>query len=165
MAGDTLVLGIETSCDETGAAIVADGTRILSNVVASSEEFHRRFGGIVPEIASRKQVEVIGAVARQALDEAGVGFGDLAAVAVTYAPGLVGSLVVGVCFAKAIAFARVLPLVAVHHVVAHIYAHFLIEPPPFPFLALVVSGGHSDLIAVRGHGEKALPWLKRWLGR
>jgi N6-L-threonylcarbamoyladenine synthase len=146
-------LGIETSCDETGAAIVADGTRILSNVVASSEEFHRRFGGIVPEIASRKQVEVIGAVARQALDEAGVGFGDLAAVAVTYAPGLVGSLVVGVCFAKAIAFARVLPLVAVHHVVAHIYAHFLIEPPPFPFLALVVSGGHSDLIAVRGHGE------------
>jgi len=190
VAGDTLVLGVETSCDETGVAIVADGTQIRSNVVASSEEFHRRFGGIVPEIASRKQVEVIGAVARQALVEAGVDFPDLAAVAVTYAPGLVGSLVVGVCFAKAIAFARRLPLVAVHHIEAHIYAHFLaaeaqpraavphsrgpasrapepraqgtspgatvphdVAPAPFPFLALVVSGGHSDLVAVRAHGD------------
>jgi N6-L-threonylcarbamoyladenine synthase len=160
-----LVLGIETSCDETGVAVIEGGSRILSNVVASSEQFHRRFGGVVPEIASRKQVEVISAVARQALDEAGVALPDLGAVAVTFAPGLVGSLVVGVCFAKAIAFAHSLPLVAVHHIEAHIYAHFLVtesQPgpavphngdPPFPFLALVVSGGHSDLVAVRGHGE------------
>ncbi|UCH35545.1 MAG: tRNA (adenosine(37)-N6)-threonylcarbamoyltransferase complex transferase subunit TsaD [Armatimonadota bacterium] len=155
-----LVLGIETSCDETGVAVVENGTRARSNVVASSEEFHRRFGGVVPEIASRKQVEVISAVAQEALDDAGVSFGDLSAVAVTYAPGLVGSLVVGVCFAKALAFAHRLPLVAVHHIEAHIYAHFIAAkeaavaaPPEFPFLALVVSGGHSDLIAVRGHGE------------
>ena len=177
-----LVMGVETSCDETGVAVVeacpacpersrselaeGDGTRLRSNVVASSERFHRRFGGVVPEIASRKQVEVISAVARQALDEAGVAWPQLAAVAVTYAPGLVGSLVVGVCFAKAVAFAHRLPLVAVHHIEAHIYAHFLVaesqpgaavpqgvSPPRFPFLALVVSGGHSDLVAVRGHGR------------
>jgi N6-L-threonylcarbamoyladenine synthase len=148
-----IIMGVETSCDETGVALVEGGTCIRSNVVASSEDFHRRFGGVVPEIASRKQVEVISAVARQALDEAGAAFADIDAVAVTYAPGLVGSLVVGVCFAKAVAFARALPLVAVHHIEAHIYAHFLVEPPEFPFLALVVSGGHSDLIAVRGHGE------------
>ena len=168
-----LVLGIETSCDETGVAVVEGGSRILSNVVASSEQFHRKFGGVVPEIASRKQVEVISAVAQQALDEAGLVLPHVGAVAVTFAPGLVGSLVVGVCFAKAIAFAHSLPLVAVHHIEAHIYAHFLVtesQPgalrpgsgqaavpqngdPPFPFLALVVSGGHSDLVAVRGHGE------------
>jgi N6-L-threonylcarbamoyladenine synthase len=152
-----LVLGIETSCDETGVAVVEGGSRILSNVVASSEQFHRRFGGVVPEIASRKQVEVISAVAQQALDEAGVALPQIGAVAVTFAPGLVGSLVVGVCFAKAIAFAHSLPLVAVHHIEAHIYAHFLTGAvsgqPGFPFLALVVSGGHSDLVAVRGHGQ------------
>ena len=160
----TIVMGVETSCDETGVALVEDGTRILSNVVASSERFHRRFGGVVPEIASRKQVEVISAVAQDALEQAGVAWPRLDAVAVTYAPGLVGSLVVGVGFAKAIAFAHSLPLVAVHHIEAHIYAHFLEglspngdcplpRPPEFPFLALVVSGGHSDLIAVRAHGD------------
>ncbi len=166
----TLVLGIETSCDETGAAVVENGTRVLSNVVASSEEFHRRFGGVVPEIASRKQVEVIAAVAGMALRQAGIGLSQpaarkaqLGAVAVTYAPGLIGSLVVGVCFAKAISFVHRLPLVAVHHIEAHFYAHFLVEPPQFPFLALVVSGGHSDLVVVRGfsaagcgHGEYEL---------
>jgi len=177
----TIVMGVETSCDETGVALVEDGTRILSNVVASSERFHRRFGGVVPEIASRKQVEVISAVAQDALEQAGVAWPRLDAVAVTYAPGLVGSLVVGVGFAKAIAFAHSLPLVAVHHIEAHIYSHFLAtgsqpgkigkigtgtdfrrnqEPvpifPEFPFLALVVSGGHSDLIAVRAHGDYEL---------
>jgi N6-L-threonylcarbamoyladenine synthase len=173
----TLVLGIETSCDETGVAVVENGARVLSNVVASSEEFHRRFGGVVPEIASRKQVEVIAAVAGMALRQAGIGLPppaagkpQLSAIAVTYAPGLIGSLVVGVCFAKAIAFVHGLPLVPVHHIEAHIYAHFLTAgsqphpegaravphepaPPEFPFLALVVSGGHSDLVAVRDHGE------------
>jgi N6-L-threonylcarbamoyladenine synthase len=177
----TIVMGIETSCDETGVAVVENGTCIRSNVVASSERFHRRFGGVVPEIASRKQVEVISAVAQDALEQAGVAWPQLDAVAVTYAPGLVGSLVVGVGFAKAIAFAHSLPLVAVHHIEAHIYAHFLaagsqsglphpaeqgyeppkagaaaprgVSPPEFPFLALVVSGGHSDLIAVRAHGD------------
>lgn len=166
MSHETLVLGIETSCDETGVAVVEGGVRIRSNVVASSEEFHRRFGGVVPEIASRKQVEVISAVAQQALDAAGADWPAVDAIAVTHAPGLVGSLVVGVCFAKAAAFARGLPLVAVHHIEAHIYAHFLVaesqpraaapqgmSPPRFPFLALVVSGGHSDLVAVRGHGD------------
>jgi N6-L-threonylcarbamoyladenine synthase len=157
-AGDkALVLGIETSCDETGVAVVEGGCRILSNVVASSEQFHRQFGGVVPEIASRKQVEVISAVAQQALAEAGLALPHIGAVAVTFAPGLVGSLVVGVCFAKAIAYAHRLPLVAVHHIEAHIYAHFLTGSgsgqPGFPFLALVVSGGHSDLVAVRAHGE------------
>jgi N6-L-threonylcarbamoyladenine synthase len=159
------VIGVETSCDETAVAVVEDGVRVRSNVVASSQEFHRRFGGVVPEIASRKQVELIGAVAQQALDESGVDWASLGAAAVTYAPGLVGSLVVGVCFAKALAWARSLPLVAVHHIEAHIYAHFLSAAPPgaavphdraapeFPFLALVVSGGHSDLVAVQGHGE------------
>lgn len=152
-SGPFRVIGVETSCDETAVAVVEDGVRIRSNVVASSQEFHRRFGGVVPEIASRKQAELIGAVAQQALDEAGLAWEGFNAAAVTYAPGLVGSLVVGVCFAKALALARDLPLVAVHHIEAHIYAHFLVTPPQFPFLALVVSGGHSDLVAVRGHGE------------
>jgi N6-L-threonylcarbamoyladenine synthase len=145
-------------------AVVEGGTHIRSNVVASSERFHRRFGGVVPEIASRKQVEIIGAVAQEAFEQAGITWPQVAAVAVTHAPGLVGSLVVGVCFAKALSFAHDLPLVAVHHIEAHIYAHFLTgtgtdfqrnqEPVPiFPFLALVVSGGHSDLVAVRGHGD------------
>lgn len=150
-----LILGIETSCDETGVAVVEGGTHIRSNVVASSERFHRRFGGVVPEIASRKQVEIIGAVAQEAFEQAGITWPQVAAVAVTHAPGLVGSLVVGVCFAKALSLAHDLPLVAVHHIEAHIYAHFLAtaSPPQFPLLALVVSGGHSDLVAVRGHGD------------
>lgn len=147
----SLLLGIETSCDETGAAVVEDGLRVRSNVVASSQEFHGRFGGVVPEIASRKQAEVIAAVAQHALEQADIAWTNLDAIAVTYAPGLVGSLVVGVCFAKAVAFAHNLPLVGVHHIEAHIYAHFLVSAPEFPFLALVVSGGHSDLVVARGH--------------
>ena len=152
------ILGIETSCDETSAAVVRDGRAILSNIVASQTDLHAKFGGIVPEIASRKHVEVLNAVIQEALDEAGVGFSDLNAVAVTNRPGLVGALLVGVSGAKAISAALSIPLIGVHHLEGHIYANFLTPPssplpPQFPFVCLVVSGGHTDLIVVKGHGE------------
>ena len=144
-----LVLGMESSCDETSAAVVADGRRILSNVIASQVDLHGEYGGVVPEIASRKHVELVLPVVDQALREAGVTLADIDGIAATQGPGLIGALLVGVSAAKAIAFATGKPLVGVHHIEGHIAANYLahaeLEPP---FLALVVSGGHSHIIAV-----------------
>jgi N6-L-threonylcarbamoyladenine synthase len=140
----TRVLGIETSCDETAVAVVEDGCRILVNEVASQVDFHAAFGGVVPEIASRRHTEIISQITGRVLDAAG---GRVDAVAVTAGPGLMGSLLVGVCFAKAFAYARELPLVPVHHIEGHLFSPFLNgEPPRFPGLALVVSGGHTQLV-------------------
>jgi N6-L-threonylcarbamoyladenine synthase len=141
-----LVLGIESSCDETAAAVLADGRRVLSSVVASQDDVHAPYGGVVPELASRRHIQVIVPVVDRALADAGVGLGDLDGVAVTYGPGLVGSLLVGCSMAKALAWAHGLPLVGVNHLEGHIYAAFLTEDPPdHPFIALVVSGGHTAL--------------------
>jgi N6-L-threonylcarbamoyladenine synthase len=159
------VLGIETSCDETAAALVADGRRVLSNVVASQMAEHARYGGVVPEVASRRHVEQINVVLQRALDAAGLDFGGVDAVAVTNRPGLLGALLVGVSAAKALAMALAIPLIGVHHIEAHLYANFLAhgeEGPAssreaqFPAAALVVSGGHTDLFHVKGHGDYVL---------
>ncbi|HEY67647.1 MAG TPA: tRNA (adenosine(37)-N6)-threonylcarbamoyltransferase complex transferase subunit TsaD, partial [Thermoflexia bacterium] len=155
------ILAIETSCDETAAAVVEDGRHILSNVVASQVELHARYGGVFPEIASRAHIEAIVPTIEQAMREAHLGFDDLDAVAVTYGPGLAGSLLVGVNAAKGLALGRNLPLVGVNHLEAHIYAHWLeVESEgaapanlEFPLLALIVSGGHSELILMRDHGQ------------
>ncbi len=152
MSEDSLILGIETSCDETSAAVVAGGRRILSNVVASQIEIHQRFGGVVPEVASRQHVLAITPTIRRALAEAGVRFGDLAGVAVTCGPGLAGALLVGVNAAKAVAFGADLPLIGVNHLEGHIYANWLIgREIRFPLVCLIVSGGHSDLILMNDH--------------
>jgi N6-L-threonylcarbamoyladenine synthase len=141
-----LVLGIETSCDETAAAVLADGRRVLSSVVASQDDVHAPYGGVVPELASRRHLEVIVPVVERALADAGVGLGDLDGLAVTHGPGLVGSLLVGCSMAKALAWVHGLPLVGVNHLEGHIFAAFLTEDPPgYPFVALVVSGGHTAL--------------------
>jgi N6-L-threonylcarbamoyladenine synthase len=139
------ILGIETSCDECAAAVVEDGTKVLSNVVATQIPFHAPFNGVVPEIASRKHTEWIYDVVKEALDKAGLKPQDIDAVAVTNRPGLLGSLLVGVSFAKAFAWARNIPLIAVDHMMAHLYASQLScdNPPAYPFLGLLVSGGHS----------------------
>lgn len=151
------VLGIETSCDETAAAVVADGRRILSNVIASQMIEHARYGGVVPEVASRRHVEQINVVIQKALDNAGVGMEGIDAIAVTNRPGLLGALLVGVSAAKALAMALNSPLVGVHHIEAHLYANFLThDEADFPAVALVVSGGHTDLFHLRGHGDYAL---------
>ena len=149
-----IILAVETSCDDTSAAVVVDGVEILSNVISSQTEIHSRFGGVVPEEASRKHLELISHVIATALSDAGLGFKDLDAVAVTYGPGLVGALLVGVSAAKAVAFGLDIPLIAVNHIEGHIYANFLAEPNiPFPALSLVVSGGHSSLIRLEKHGS------------
>lgn len=148
-----LLLGIETSCDETAAAVVADGRRILSNVVASQMALHQPFGGVVPEVASRRHVEQVSWVVKEALQQAGVDRRDLSAVAVTAGPGLVGALLVGVAAAKALSLAWQIPLVAVHHIAGHIYANRLVGEMMFPLLALVVSGGHTELILMREHSR------------
>ncbi len=148
------VLGIETSCDETAAAVVQDGRRILSNVVASQVELHARFGGVVPELASRQHLEAILPALEEALARARCSWPDIDAVAVTIGPGLAGALLVGANVAKAIAYARSLPLIAVNHLEGHIYAAWLdgeIEAR-FPALCLIVSGGHSDVVLMEGHG-------------
>jgi len=151
----TLILGIETSCDETAAAVVEDGRRILSNVVASQIDIHRRYGGVFPEVASRQHVLSITPVIKEAMDEARVSWDDLEAVAVTYGPGLAGSLLVGVNAAKGIALGCGLPLLGINHIEAHIYANWLEREPNivFPVLCLVVSGGHTELILMSGHGQ------------
>ncbi len=165
----TLVLAIETSCDETAAAVLADGRRLLSNVVASQIDLHRRFGGVFPEVASRQHVLTIRPVIEQAMAEARATWDDLAAVAVTYGPGLAGSLLVGVNVAKGIALGRGLPLIGVNHLEGHIYSNWLdpvrpgqppftgrrLEESDFPLLVLVVSGGHTELLLMRGHGQYA----------
>lgn len=153
MKTDIYVLGIETSCDETAASIVKNGTEIISNVVASQIESQKRFGGVVPEIASRHHVEEITVVIEQALAEAQLAPADLAAVAVTEGPGLVGALLIGVNAAKAFAFAHGLPLIGVHHIAGHIYANQLIQPMEFPLLALIISGGHTEMVIMREHGS------------
>lgn len=150
-----LVLGIETSCDESAAAVVADGQTVHSNIVASQMEIHRRYGGVFPEVASRQHVLAIVPVIEEALSAAQVGWDDLAAVAVTHGPGLAGSLLVGVNVAKGLAWARGLPLIGINHIEAHIYANWLgrSRPPEFPLVCLVVSGGHTELVLMTGHGQ------------
>ncbi|UOY91566.1 tRNA (adenosine(37)-N6)-threonylcarbamoyltransferase complex transferase subunit TsaD [Ectobacillus sp. JY-23] len=153
MKKDILVMGIETSCDETAVAIVKNGTEIISNIVSSQIESHKRFGGVVPEIASRHHVEQITIVLEEALEQAGVTLADLSAIAVTEGPGLVGALLIGVQAAKAIAFAHDIPLVGVHHIAGHIYANRLVQEMKFPLLSLVVSGGHTELVYMEKHGS------------
>ncbi|MBU0501975.1 MAG: tRNA (adenosine(37)-N6)-threonylcarbamoyltransferase complex transferase subunit TsaD [bacterium] len=151
----THILAIETSCDETAAAVVADGQEILSNIIATQVEFHKKYGGIVPEIASRKHIEVINPIIQDALDTAKIPFQYLDAVAVTHGPGLIGSLIVGLSAAKAIAYSLNIPLIGVNHLEAHIYANFLTPNSShlFPFMCLVVSGGHTMLVLVKDHGH------------
>ena len=157
------ILGIETSCDETAAAVVKDGNRILSNIVASQIDIHARYGGIVPEVASRQHLLTIIPVVNRAMTEAKVTWQDIDGIAITFGPGLAGSLLVGVNVAKAIALAKQLPITGVNHLEAHIYANWLALPfsspssgedrVSFPCLCLIVSGGHSDLVLMRGHAQ------------
>ncbi|MGJ7923201.1 tRNA (adenosine(37)-N6)-threonylcarbamoyltransferase complex transferase subunit TsaD [Neobacillus sp. LXY-4] len=153
MSKDQLIMGIETSCDETAVAIIKNGREIVANVVASQIESHKRFGGVVPEIASRHHVEQITIVLEEAIRQAGITFKDLDAISVTEGPGLVGALLIGVNAAKAIAFAHNIPLVGVHHIAGHIYANRLVTELRFPLLALVVSGGHTELVYMKEHGD------------
>ncbi|TGE33721.1 tRNA (adenosine(37)-N6)-threonylcarbamoyltransferase complex transferase subunit TsaD [Desulfosporosinus sp. Sb-LF] len=158
MTGDpkdkVVILGIETSCDETSAAVLVNGTDLLSHVISSQIATHQKYGGVVPEIASREHSLHLQPVVQQALDEAKVGFTDLSAIAVTYGPGLVGSLLVGVSGAKAMAYAAGIPLIGINHLEGHIYANFLHHQDlEFPFLALLVSGGHTHLILFKAHGQ------------
>ena len=148
-----LVLCIESSCDETSAAVIRDGSEMLSNVVASQVDVHSRFGGVVPELASRKHVEAISVVINTALQEAGVTVDQLEGIGVTRGPGLIGALLVGLSTAKAMAWSLDVPLAAVHHMEGHILAPMLEDPPDFPFLALAVSGGHTHLYRVDGIGR------------
>jgi len=150
------ILAIESSCDETSVAVVKNGDTILSNVVASQIKSHMRFGGVVPEVASRHHVEQITQVIEAAMDEAKVTFDAIDAVAVTEGPGLVGSLLIGVSAAKALAFAHHKPLIPVNHIAGHIYANQLIKPLQFPLLALVVSGGHTELVYMEKDGSFAI---------
>ena len=154
MEKEVKILAIESSCDETSAAVVVNGREVLSNVIYSQIDIHTLYGGVVPEIASRKHIEKITQVIRQALKEAGCTLDDIDAVAVTYGPGLVGALLVGVGAAKAIAFAKNIPLVGVHHIEGHIAANYIenrdLEPP---FMCLVVSGGHTHLVKVVDYGK------------
>ena len=151
---DTLILAIESSCDETAASVVKNGRTILSNVISSQIELHKLYGGVVPEIASRKHIEKINQVIEEALEQAGVTLDDLDAIGVTYGPGLVGALLVGVAEAKAISYAKKLPLVGVHHIEGHVSANYIehsdLEPP---FMCLIVSGGHTHLVIVKDYGE------------
>src|SRR2546429_9863626 len=173
-----LVLGIESSCDETGAAIVKDGRYVLANVVASQIEVHNRYGGVVPEVASRQQLATIIPVIETALDKAACTWEDIDAIVATYGPGLAGSLLVGLTVGKALALARNLPFLGVNHLEAHIYANWLRKAeipasqatvnttptnwdyqegdPVFPLICLVISGAHSELVLVRGHGQYEL---------
>ena len=148
------ILAIETSCDDTGAAVILDGRKILSNIVSSQVPIHQKYGGVVPELASRKHIESIVPIVTEALERAGVTLKEIDGIAVTQGPGLVGSLLVGLSFAKSVAFASGLPFVGVNHVEAHLSAIFLEEKPPrFPFIGLVVSGGHTSLYRMDGFGK------------
>jgi N6-L-threonylcarbamoyladenine synthase len=148
------ILAVETSCDETSVAIVADGYRILANVISSQVDIHARYGGIVPEVASRQHILSIVPVARQALKDASTDLSAIDAIAVTVGPGLAGSLIVGVNFAKSLSLALKLPLVGINHLEGHIYANWLSEQKPeMPCLCLIISGGHSDMILMKDHGK------------
>lgn len=153
MENNQYIMGIETSCDETAVAIVKNGREIVSNIVASQIESHKRFGGVVPEIASRHHVEQMTIVIEEALKKAELTFSDINAIAVTEGPGLVGALLIGVNAAKALAFAHNIPLVGVHHIAGHIYANRLVAEMKFPLLSLVVSGGHTELVVMKEHGH------------
>ena len=148
-----IVLTLESSCDETAAAIVQDGRKILANVIASQVDVHARFGGVVPEVASRQHVEAISMVIAEALDQAGLSLDDVEGVGVTTGPGLIGALLVGISTGQAISYARHIPLVGLHHLEGHILSPLLELDVPFPFLALVVSGGHTHLYRVDGIGQ------------
>lgn len=162
------ILGIESSCDETAAAIVEDGHRLLSNVVRTQIDIHKVYGGVVPEVAARSHIEVINPVIEQALSDAHLSWSDIDGIAVTYAPGLLGSLLVGTLAARTLAHQKNIPLYPIHHVEAHVYANFITEQadslsltlpsiqPEFPMLALIVSGGHSQLVLFRDHGDYEL---------
>ncbi len=162
------ILGIESSCDETAAAVVEDGRKLLSNVVNSQIDIHAVYGGVVPEVAARSHIEVINPVIAQALSDANVTWDDIDAIAVTYAPGLIGSLLVGTLAARTLAILKNKPLYPVHHVEGHVYANFIVDQAPslsftlpsqqpqFPMLALIVSGGHSQLVLFRDHGDYEL---------
>ena len=159
---DIYILAIESSCDETAAAVVKNGREVLSNIIFSQIELHKLYGGVVPEIASRKHIEKINQVIEEALAKAQMSLRDMDAVAVTYGPGLVGPLLVGVSAAKAICFATGLPLIGVHHIEGHINANYIenreLEPP---FIALVVSGGHTHLLVVKDYGEyEVIGWTR-----
>lgn len=152
----TYILGIETSCDETAAAVVIDGRSIASNIVASQIDLHAQYGGVFPEMASRAHVEAIGAVVEQAMRDAGISHDQLDAVAVTRGPGLVGSLLVGVNFAKGLALSAGLPLLGINHLEGHVYSLWLTQPfreVEFPVLVLIVSGGHTELLLMEDHGQ------------
>jgi len=152
MMKDIRILGIETSCDETAVSVVENGQRVLANLVASQIKVHQRYGGVVPEVASRKHIEVIASLVDEALKEAGLTAPEMDAVAVTHTPGLIGALLVGVSFAKAYAYGLGKPLIGVNHLEAHIYANFLTaRPPVFPAVCLVVSGGHTSLLYMKDH--------------
>lgn len=163
------ILAIESSCDETAAAVIEDGRRLLSNVVNSQIDIHAAYGGVVPEVAARSHIEVINPVINQALTEAECDWNDIDAIAVTYAPGLIGSLLVGTLAARTLAILHNKPLYPIHHVEAHVYANFIVDQtsndqhltlpttqPEFPMLALIVSGGHSQLVLFRDHGDYQL---------
>jgi len=151
------ILGIETSCDETAAAVVEDGVRILSNQIASQVEIHARYGGVVPEVASRQHILAIIPIVEQAMAEAKATWSDIDGIAATIGPGLAGSLLVGVNVAKAIALAHGLPVTGVNHLEGHIYANWLADHSiDFPLICLIVSGGHSDLVLMKGHGDYVL---------
>lgn len=154
MSKDVYILGIESSCDETAAAVVKNGREVLSNIISSQIVIHRKFGGVVPEIASRKHIENIMPVIDEALQQANVSLEDIDAVAVTYGPGLVGALLVGLSAAKSLAWATDKPLIGVNHLEGHVFANFLTDPElEPPFMALVVSGGHTALLKVTGYNS------------
>jgi N6-L-threonylcarbamoyladenine synthase len=152
-----LILGIETSCDDTAAAVVRDGHELLSNVLQSQIDIHKVFGGVVPEVAARSHLEVILPVVEQALQDAQIGWDAIDAIGVTYAPGLIGSLLIGALAARTLAIIKNKPLYPIHHVLAHVYANFLLpQPPEFPMLALIVSGNHSQLVLFTSHSNFTL---------
>ncbi|WMT42108.1 tRNA (adenosine(37)-N6)-threonylcarbamoyltransferase complex transferase subunit TsaD [Paenibacillus sp. D2_2] len=150
---DCYILAVETSCDETSAAVVKNGTEVLSNLIASQIETHKAFGGVVPEVASRKHVENITLMLEEAINQAGIEPGELSAIAVTEGPGLVGALLVGIMAAKSLAFALDKPLIGTHHIAGHIYANRLVQPIEYPCIALVVSGGHTEIVVMEQEGS------------
>lgn len=154
MKKDFKILAIESSCDETSAAVVIDGREVKSNIISSQIETHKKFGGVVPEVASRKHIEAVSLVVKEALDEANITLQDIDAIGVTYGPGLVGALLVGLQYAKGLAYSLNVPLIGVNHIEGHICANFIehkeLEPP---FMCLVVSGGHTFIVYVKGYGE------------
>jgi N6-L-threonylcarbamoyladenine synthase len=149
-----LILGIDTSCDDTSTSVVEDGINIISNSISNQTEIHKKYGGIVPELASRRHIEMIWPVVDESLKAAQIKLEDLSAIAVCYGPGLIGSLIVGCSFAKALCYSKDIPLIAVNHLEGHVFSSFLEEPrPTYPFLALIVSGGHTCLYTIKGFNQ------------